>query len=320
MKHWNQISTFLRSVPCKKNIRAISFFCLLLPTYAVFKDKRHCYFEVIKKSRIIYCPLVLSFATLIFSTVYRLMIFRKLLLFTISSKNMTDFYTQRYCHLELPFKFFDKMVSKRVINFIHWISIFTFLQLVTWTRPPRPPLLSWFDAYLITIKSTGRCRQIFVAILENLNFTYFYFIFAACDRQWIIGVKNSAPERGHWGRHCPGFTTGNKQSPIIPQGPIKSHTERKRYPTFEVRHIFIFPFSPLFLRTCPWLRFDFHEIMKVGMTFEEFIRKDELCLKVNDVWNKYPPCSLLYCDREYEQTSRLQTNCSSNFWLDTQTT
>ena len=98
---------------------------------------------------------------------------------------------------------------------------------------------------------------LFLLLYSVIHLTFSLFFFAACDRQWIIGVKNSAPERGHWGRHCPGFTTGNKQSPIIPQGPIKSPTERKRYPTFQVRHIFIFPFPLFFSHLCPWLRFDF---------------------------------------------------------------
>ena len=125
--------------------------------------------------------------------------------------------------------------------------------------------MSWIGTYFYFLTACDLFFILFLLLYSVIHLTFSLFFFAACDRQWIIGVKNSAPERGHWGRHCPGFTTGNKQSPIIPQGPIKSPTERKRYPTFQVRHIFIFPFPFFFSQLCPWLRFDFFcEIMKVG--------------------------------------------------------
>ena len=46
--------------------------------------------------------------------IYRLLIFRKSLLFTVLSKKLTYSYsTQQYCHLEFLFKFFNKSVNRR---------------------------------------------------------------------------------------------------------------------------------------------------------------------------------------------------------------
>ena len=52
---------------------------------------------------------------------FGLMIFRKSLLFNIFSKEMIDFATQQFCHVEFPFKFFDKMVNKR--DFLEKINL-----------------------------------------------------------------------------------------------------------------------------------------------------------------------------------------------------
>ena len=44
---------------------------------------------------------------------YRLMIFRKSLLFTILAKYLADFSTHQYCHVKFTFKFFDEKVKKK---------------------------------------------------------------------------------------------------------------------------------------------------------------------------------------------------------------
>ena len=56
---------------------------------------------------------------------YRLIISRKLLLFTYLLRNWTDFFIQQYCHVVILFKFFDKSVKKRgVLKFFNLYMTF----------------------------------------------------------------------------------------------------------------------------------------------------------------------------------------------------
>ena len=66
-----------------------------------------------------------------FSSMYRVIIFRKFTLFTLYWTNLQIFLTQQYCHIRFLFKFFDKSVNKmdfwKMINLcptpIHFASL-----------------------------------------------------------------------------------------------------------------------------------------------------------------------------------------------------
>ena len=83
---------------------------------------------------------------------YRLIIFKMFVLFTISSQNLADFSTQQYCRVEFSLKFFHKMVNKRGLS----KTLLNCLSFNQSDKEDNPSLLTLFNLIALLETFLGR--------------------------------------------------------------------------------------------------------------------------------------------------------------------